>query len=453
MALCKENTPSCLDRLVDMVCRITYSSLPPAVVAKAKECLGDFVAIFCAGTRKEESIRLRNALGESAINNNIEDVALWLGSTARMLDIDDGHRYAMAHPGVVINATAIALASALPDIAGKQMLEAIVRGYEVYCYQGRVINPSAYLKRGVDATCLCGSGASAAVAASMLGLSVAQTADAIALAASLAGGLNQSAIDGSAQKYLVAGWGAKLGLCAARLAQHGLGGPAHVFEGRLGFCNAFSPDPDLEYLNNPQLVWDILNVYIKRYACVRRIHATLDAVKSIVDCNGLTSSQVAQIRVFGSEFLSAAGGRRPRDMAQAQTSVPYSIAIILSYGEVSDELMHENLHNEEIAVLADRVLVSEDAEIILLAEKDSSLWGAARVELLTMDGRNFSETRIYPEGDPECPLPEGEVLHKFMTLMQKPMGETRAEALWRDIQSLDENLRAGTIFHQMLSQL
>jgi hypothetical protein len=99
------------------------------------------------------------------------------------------------------------------------------------------------------------------------------------------------------------------------------------------------------------------------------------------------------------------------------------------------------------------VLVSEDAEIILLAEKDSSLWGAARVELLTMDGRNFSETRIYPEGDPECPLPEGEVLHKFMTLMQKPMGETRAEALWRDIQSLDENLRAGTIFHQMLSQL
>ncbi len=453
MAAEELKTSSCVEKLVDLVWQISYDTAPVAVANKAKECLADFVAIFCAGTRKAESIKLRKALAESSIHDNPEDMALWLGSTARMLDIDDGHRYAMAHPGVVINATAIALAVARPDTPGEKLLEAIIRGYEVYCYQGRVINPSAYLQRGVDATCVCGSGASAAVAATMLGLSAAQAVDAISLAASLAGGLNQSAIDGSAQKYLVAGWGAKLGLCAAHLAQYGLGGPTHVFEGRLGFCNAFAPDPDLEYLHNPHTVWDILNVYIKRYACVRRIHATLDAVKSVVDREGLTAAKIAQISVFGSEFLYAAGGRRPRDMAQAQTSVPYAVAILLVHGEVSDDLMEENLHNEEIATLAERVSVIKDEEIIRLAERDSSLWGAARVEIATTDERSFDETRIYPVGDPESPLAEGAVQHKFNSLLQAPMGLTGAEDLWREIQDLDENPQAGRVFSHMLSQL
>ncbi|PLY00747.1 MAG: hypothetical protein C0622_08340 [Desulfuromonas sp.] len=444
---------SCLDKLVKVTCQISYDEIPATVVAKAKECLADFVGIFCMGTRKLESASLRRALGENTIFENIEDMALWLGSTGRMLDIDDGHRYAMAHPGVVVNATAIALATAHSDISGKKILEAIVRGYEVYCYQGRVINPSAYLKRGVDATCVCGAGAAAIVSATMMDLSEEQTADALSLAASLAGGLNQSAIDGSAQKYLVAGWGAKLGIMAAKLAQHGLGGPAHVFEGRLGFCNAFAPDPDLEYLHNPRLVWDILNVYIKRYACVRRIHATLDAVQAIVEREQLSAAQIDQVRVFGSEFLHAASGCHPQDMAQAQTSVPFAVAVLLIHGQVSDDLVHENLHNEEIGFLSEKVSVSMDDEIIRLAEKDSSLWGAARVEMIVKDGRSFSETRIYPAGDPENPLPEGAVREKFMTLTQIPLGAEKAQTLWREINLLNENPDVGMVFTRMIAEL
>jgi 2-methylcitrate dehydratase PrpD len=278
-------------------------------------------------------------------------------------------------------------------------------------------------------------------------------ADAISLAASLAGGLNQSAIDGSAQKYLVAGWGAKLGIAAANLAQHGLGGPSHIFEGRLGFCNAFAPEPDLEYLNNPRLVWDIQNVYLKRYACVRRIHATLDAVSSLVKREPLPVEQIEQVRAFGSEFLYAAGGRHPQDMAQAQTSVPYAVAILLTHGQVSDELVHENLHNEAIAALSEKVSVFRDEEIIRLAVKDPSLWGAARVELVLRDGRTFRETVIYPAGDPENPLPEGAVRDKFMALTQNRFGAEKAKTLWRQIQSLDENPEAGTIFTRMLAEL
>ena len=453
MAAVEGKLPSCLDKLVKVTDEISYETIPAAVVAKAKECLVDFVGIFCEGTRKEESVNLRQALGGNSVVENLEDMALWMGSTARMLDIDDGHRFAMAHPGVAINSTAIALASSFPDVHGRKVLEAIIRGYEVYCYQGRVINPSAYLQRGIDATSVCGAGAAAVVAATMMGLSAAQMADAISLAASLAGGLNQSAIDGSAQKYLVAGWGAKLGIAAANLARYGLGGPSHIFEGRLGFCNAYAPEPDLEYLNNPLLVWDILNVYIKRYACVRRIHATLDAVSSIVKREKLKVEQIGQVRVFGSEFLYAAGGRRPQDMVQAQTSVPYAVAILLTHGQVSDDLVHENLNNEAIAALSEKVSVSRDKEILRLADNDSSLWGAARVELVVSGGRTFSETVIYPEGDPENPLSVGAVQHKFMELTQNTLGAEKAETLWQEIQTLDANPEAGMVFTRMLAEL
>ena len=43
----------------------------------------------------------------------------------------------------------------------------------IYCYQGRVINPSAYLKRGIDATSVCGAAAAAVTAGTMLGLDTA----------------------------------------------------------------------------------------------------------------------------------------------------------------------------------------------------------------------------------------------------------------------------------------
>ncbi len=444
---------SCLDKLVNVMCKISYDNAPSEVVNKAKECLADFVAIFSEGTRKPESINLRNALGGKGVISRAEDAALWMGSTARMLDIDDGHRFAMAHPGVAINSAAIAMAITLPGVSGKKLLEAIIKGYEVYCYQGRVINPTGYLKRGVDATCVCGAGAAAIAAGTLMGLSSSQISDAISLAASLAGGLNQSAIDGSAQKYLVAGWGAKLGIAAANLAKHGLGGPSHVFEGRLGFCNAFSPEPNIEYMQNPSLTWDILNVYLKQYACVRRIHATLDAVRTIVERENLDVVQVKQIKVLGGQFLYDAGGYQPKDMAQAQTSVPYAVAIYLKHRDVTDDLIHESLHSEEIAAISDRVTVIKDEEMVNLTKKDSSLWGAAKVVLSTMDGQEYTETKIYPDGDPESPFPEGVIREKFMVLGQNTLGVDGSEKLWKQMSSLEEEPHAGKLFLQFIAKI
>ena len=443
---------TCLDKIYQVIDAIHYETMPEDVIVKAKECLADFMGIFINGTKKKTSQDLREALKKTLFTDP-ESLALWLGSTGRMLDTDDGHRFAMAHPGVAINSTALAMSWYLGNITGKQMIEAIVKAYEIYCYQGRVINPSAYLKRGVDATCVCGSAAAATVTGSLLGFDEKQMKDAISLAASLAGGLNQSAIDGSAQKYLVAGWGAKSGISAAKLARHGLGGPCRVFEGRLGFCNAFSPDPDTEYLNNPKLVWDIRSVYMKRYACVRRIHATLDAIVDILKKEKVDPAEIQKIDVYGSQFLYDAGGYDPKDMAQAQTSVPYAVAILLKYGQVEDQLMHDNIPSLEISQLSRIITVYKDPEIIALAEKDKSLWGAAKVEITLKDGMVYRGKQITPYGDPELPLPAGAVEEKFMKNAAEIVGEDYAKFLWHNLENLEEVADVQSLLYEMLNKV
>jgi len=446
------NAETCLGGIVKVISSITYEAMPPEVIQKAKECLADFVGIFANGTQKSTARCLEEALKDDILTNP-ESMALWMGSTARMLDIDDGHRFAMAHPGVVVNAAAIAVALKQEAVTGRKLLEAIVRGYELYCYQGRVINPSAYLKRGVDATCVCGAAAAAAVAGTLMDLNDAQLADGISLAASLAGGLNQSAIDGSAQKYLVAGWGAKLGIAAAKLARYGMGGPCRVFEGKLGFCNAFAPDPDWDYLNNPKLVWDIKSVYIKRYACVRRIHATLDAISDIIKTEGLGEADIRVINVYGSQFLYDAGGYDPSDMAQAQTSVPYVTAILLKHGRVEDNLVHQNLNNQEIAEYSRKVTVSKDPEIIQLAEQDKSLWGAAKVEIICNDGRCFKKRQVVPYGDPELALPEGAIAEKFVKHVEEISEHEYAAGLWSAFMGIDQVSDVSGVFDKLLNRL
>jgi 2-methylcitrate dehydratase PrpD len=443
----EDNT--CLDKLIDVLKEMSHGDMPEDVIKKTKECLADFTGIFINGTQKNESIQLKAALA-GKLQNDPESIALWLGSTARMLDIDDGHRFAMAHPGVVVCSTAIAMTLVLGQVSGSKLIEAIAKGYEVYCYQGRTINPSAYLIRGVDSTSICGAAAAATVAGTMIDLSYEQIAKAISLAASIAGGLNQSAIDGSEQKYLVAGYGAKFGISAANLAKHGLGGPCRVFEGKFGFCNAYSPEPNIDYLNNPKLVWDIKNVYIKMYACVRRIHATLDAISDLVSTKKIIADDVESINVYGSEFLYNARGYDPQDMAQAQTSVPYIVAILIKYGQVEDELVHDNLHNSDISEYSKKIKVIKDPEIISLSENDNSLWGAARVEIVMNDGRVFTKTQIVPYGDPEKPLQEKAVEDKFLKNVGNVVGVESAAAMWKKISSLDGLKNASTFFESVM---
>lgn len=428
---------SSLDRIIDVIESIKYENMPEAVLDKSKEVVADWMGVVTAGANREEANQVLKGLHTENITTDLEQLACWLGTVSRMIDADDGHRYAMGHPGVVVVSTAMAVASNFEDVSGKKLLEAIVRGYEMYCYQGRVINPSAYLERGFDATGVCGAPAAAVVAGTLMGLNRDELKNAVALAATLCGGLNQAAVDGSLQKYILAGWASKLGVMATTLAGSGVDGPTGAYDGRLGYCNAFSPSPDLEYLNNPEVVLDIKYVYTKKYSCVRRIHSSLDAVEMILSRHNWNLDEIHKIDVYGCQFIVQADNYLPKNMAQAQTSIPYAIAILFKYGAVTEALIKENISNESILAIAKKVHLHLDSNFAKLATQDKSLWGAAKVCIMANNEKD-EEKVIYPRGEAENPFTRAEIGAKFAELTSKSLSQERAEKLWGNIMVLEK---------------
>lgn len=443
---------SCLKELVGILSQIRYESMPEQTVEQAKNCIADCLSIFAFGKNMQPALELKAALGGDAVYTNAEDLAYWIGGATRLLDLDDGQRFAMGHPGVPIVSAAVATARMVPqNICGTLFLESIVRAYETYCYIGRCINPSSYLERGFDATCVCGASAAAVASGTLLGLSDIQLANAIAIAASLCGGLNQYVEDGSSPKYLCAGWGAKLGISAAKLASHGLTGPDEVFEGRLGFCHAFSPEPNLEHMMHPKLSWEINYSYLKRFSCVWRIHTTLDCVKDIFREDGLSVDDVATVNVYGGRFIASAGSYAPTTEVKAQTCVPYTVALLMRYDEVTLERIENHLHDPEIETLSRKVIVVEDETFNRLTERDPSLWGAVRVELIDKQGNSHIRESHVAIGDPEKPFSK-EILHKkFMSLALASWDEARAQAIWESIQSLEKKQSEPLLFLNIIN--
>ena len=422
--------------LAKMLSGIDFSRIPEEAKKKTVQCVSDFIGVFLGGKHFHESKALRDALREKYDEiPTTGSTALWIASVGRLLDFDDGHRRAMGHPGVPVISTALAMARR-QGASGVSFMEAVVRGYEAYCFIGPVINPKAYLERGFDATGICGAVGAAAVASTILAFDEKKMADAIAIAASLCGGLNQYTIDGGSPKYLCAGWAAKLGVESALIAQNGLTGPLGIFEGEKGYCQGFAVDYDRSLLENPRVSWAVESVYLKRFACVRRLHAALDIVDDAMRKEGILAKNIRRIDVYGSHFIAESAKYDPADETLAQTSMPFAIALLLKYGEVTIERIKENIGNADVSRLSRLVHIFEDESFNDLLKEEKGLWGAARVNITTEDGREVAGERKYALGEREAPLPEELLRHKFMNLATKSVSEEQAEKIFGELEDL-----------------
>jgi 2-methylcitrate dehydratase PrpD len=418
--------------LAEMLSGITLDGMPQEVREKAVRCVQDFSGVFMGGRKFSECASLYEALSEGGDSIPTADsLALWIGSVGRLLDFDDGHRKAMGHCGVPVISAAFAVALKR-SVEGRLFMEAIVRGYEAYCFVGTVINPQAYLGRGFDATGICGAIGAAVAAATILKLDTAGIANAMAIAASLCGGLNQYVIDGGAPKFLCAGWGAKLGVSAAMLAMNGLSGPKGILEGEKGFCQGFAVEYNRKLLENPTNHWEIMSVYFKRFACVRRLHASLDIVHEFLNDRGGRAESILGIDISGSRFIVDSAIYDPTDETLAQTSMPFAVALLVKYGEVTMERIKDNIGNEDINRISRMVHIDEDPAFNELLKNEKGLWGASKVTI-RHDGGEFTKELKYAYGENENPFPEELVRRKFMRLSESLRDSASASEIYDEL--------------------
>src|SRR5512143_1239528 len=132
---------SATGELVSFVCNLDPEHLPDPVVKLAKRCVLDLVGVAIAGTRTPMSRisaqfgRGQFAPGGCTVIGSPQGLcaagASWANGTfASALDMDDGNRMAMGHPGANVIPAALALAEQT-GATGREFLAAVVAGYEI----------------------------------------------------------------------------------------------------------------------------------------------------------------------------------------------------------------------------------------------------------------------------------------------------------------------------------
>ena len=137
----------------------------------------------------------------------------------------------------------------------------------------------------------------AAAAASILGLDERHTTNAIAIAASFSGGLNQTWMDGTSEYRLQLGMAARNGIAAATLAAGGLQGAAHWYEGDAGFARAFAGLDDVaggDWELGER--WRLLDVTYKPYPVCAITQSSVQVAIDLVRANDLDSERIASVR-------------------------------------------------------------------------------------------------------------------------------------------------------------
>ena len=283
-------------QLGEFVAALRFEDLPPAVVDKAKAVVNHAVTVAMAGVRTDRANAARQAvlsqerLGTRRVGVG-QGATLWVDGTrvtrvgavfangvAVAVNNQCDSYHMLTHPGVLIVPAGLATAEG-EGRTGRELLTALVAGYEVQCRCARDFIPSTPA-HGFRASPVYGILGCAATTAKLLGLDAEHTTHAIALAASFAGSLIEGQRTGARDADFAEGQASRSGMWAATLAAQGFQGAPTALEGRGGFYNAFtgSHRGDLSYsftgplqANLDDVVadlgrrWEVLDVKFKIY--------------------------------------------------------------------------------------------------------------------------------------------------------------------------------------------
>jgi len=282
-------------RLGEFVGGLRFEELPSAVVDKAKAFVNHAVTVGLAGSSHPRSVAARRAVlaherldprrigaGQGATlwadgARATRPGAAFANGVAVAVNNQCDSYHMLTHPGVLIVPAGLATAEG-EGKSGRELLTALVAGYEVQCRCARDFIPSTPA-HGFRASPVYGILGCAATTAKLLGLDAREIGHAIALAASFAGSLIEGQRTGARDADFAEAQAARSGMWAASLAAQGFQGAATALEGEGGFYNAFTgnkgdltyaftgpPKADLgEIVTDLGHRWEVLDVKFKIY--------------------------------------------------------------------------------------------------------------------------------------------------------------------------------------------
>ena len=438
--------------LAKFASNVNYEDLPPDVVDRAKYFCLDFAGVTLNGSTTDSAkavVRALDDVGRSGPSTIVgtnkralqEYAAMANGTAFHSIEMDDVNNEASLHPGVVAFPTALAMADIAP-VSGKDFISAVVAGYDVIIRLGRALKPKEHYGRGFHPTGTCGAFGGAAVAARLLGLQGDDYTHALGIAGSQAAGSMEYLAQGAWTKRLHPGWSAHSGIWAALLARAGYSGPTTILEGRDGFLNAYSGDPD------PSLVlkdlgeeYQVTRTGVKPHACCRYNQGPIDCLLEIGKSNDFQAMDIEEVKIGvlsqGMRLVAepVEAKRNPKSVVDMQFSMPFAAAVALSYGSASlNEYAIGIPDRPEVRHIMDRVQCVTDPKLDAQTPKLFPAWAEVR----TSNGRTMRSELTYPKGDPENPVTWDEMRTKFNLLSAPVISSQRQKEIISAIDSLEQ---------------
>ncbi|WNG87960.1 MmgE/PrpD family protein [Mycobacterium sp. ITM-2016-00317] len=357
--------------------------------------------------------------------------ALVNGLTAHVEDFDDTYLACILHPGAPVVPAALAAAE-LTGADGATLMAGVVAGVEVASRIGDALWPS-HFDRGWHVTATTGPVGAACAAARVLGLDAAQTAHAIAIAATQAAGHTEQL--GSMTKSFQVGRAAATGVEAALLAQQGFTGPVEPLAGRRGMSALMADDADWSTVDDLGSRWLVEQNALKPYSCGIVSHPVINA-GVFLRAQGIDPARVASVALeVHPRVLDVMGVTEPETGLQSKFSVYHCFAVGLVRGaggpaEFSDDAA---LDPQVVRV---RGLVAVSLDGALAAD-------SCRMTATLDDGSTIAHTVEHATGSTAAPMTDDQLRDKVLRLTERLDDPGR---LWDTAWRIDEIGSAAELF-------
>jgi len=429
-----------LDRLSEFVEAVSLDRLPDEAIRAARLVLLDTLGAMVAGSAQPENRRLaaamhdrRSRAGATLIGHGgrVDPLlATFANATAGVaLEVDEGSRLGGGHPAIHVVPAALAVAEDT-GADGRRMLESVIAGYEVCSRLGGATTP----KPNVHSHGTWGTIGTAVAVARLAGLDAAGVRSVINLSASMSPANTwTTALEGVTIRNAYPGRSGLEGILAVDLHRAGFTGlpdaPSDVYGTIL--ADRFEPERALDGLGGPLR---IQQNYFKLYACCRYNHFALDALLALARAGEVHADQVERVVVTTIPFGPRMAGPKPTSMLGAKFSIPYAVAAALVLGRADVSAFAEPaLGDPRIRALAGRVEVRVDPEMSPRRADAPT----ARVEVALRDGRALAGVTSVVRGDFANPVPDEEVVEKFIALTSEPLGPGRAHEVVRAVEKVE----------------
>ena len=441
--------PTIAEQMSSWTVALHYSHLPEDVAHLAKRMIIDTIGCALGGYASEPSKIARDLAGTVTSSQpctiigsgqtSSPDLATFAnGVMIRYLDYNDGYTsQESGHPSDSI--AAVLSATEMAGLGGRRAITATVAAYEAFCRLG---DAATLRYRGYDHV-TNGCIASVLGATRSLGLDDAVTRQALNL------GIAPNIALGQTRGGVLSHWkgcayanASRNAVFATMLAQRGMTGPEPIFEGEHGFFRAVTQEPySLETFGGGDVPYKISECSIKRFPLGQYsqtvVQAALEAREKMPSISPDDIAAV-EIRTMQKAIdIMAGDGEKwdPKSRETADHSMPYTVALALTYGQVHQSHFDEQYFRDpQLLDLTNRVTVADSEE----ADRRAPEAMLCELDIVTRGGERYSAEVPYHRGHYKNPMTDAEMEAKFRSLAQDLLSPGQTDALLDKLWNLEQ---------------